>query len=220
MIAHCFPKAVLSIFVAAFLCNIVRADFSGPYAVPEGGIFFPNDLSSATVGAWELKTTSTYTYANAYLFTHSNEIDFNTGISNLEALGVFMDITLTTVIPADGILSFDYSVTLLTTGFFDDVNYAGYLLDGVLTKLPAGSGAVSVPVSSGDIFGFEAHADTDCITCQPPIVGGTMLTITNFNAPIPEPSVVTLFLTAVPVLLVAYRRRLPLRSCSCGKKII
>lgn len=200
MTTYRFASVIAAISILVFSATRVSADFSGPYAVPQNGVFFPDHYTSATaVGAWTL--TSSYTpaaYPDTYLLTNPDKITFNTGIAMDHNSSDFDDIQLSNVIAADGILSFDYSLSLTATGAAEGFNYGGYFLNGVLVKLSNGTGSVSVPVSSGDTFGFEAYAGLNCVTCPPPFnaAGGTNMSITNFSAPVPEPSVVALFLCA------------------------
>ena len=201
--------SIFASITLALLTHRACADFSGPYAVPQGGIFLPNNLPAVTaVGSWTLLNSTTYAYPNAYLLTYSTALYFNTGISIRHYGGDFQDLQLTTTIAASGMVSFDYSISLFTTGPFSAVNYAGYTLNGALVKLPAGTGSVNLPVNSGDVFGFDAYAGPNCIVCQPAFAGGTMMTVTNFNAPVPEASTVTFFVSgAVGLALLRVRAK-------------
>ena len=212
----CRVAAILTIVaVSAFLQDRARADFSGPYALPQSGLYFLSSTPASTaVGTWTLLNSNTHTYLNAYFATSSSEVHFDTSISVLHDAGQFLDVQLTNTIAADGILSFDYSVSLFTTGPFSAVNYAGYTLNGALVKLPAGTGSVNLPVNSGDVFGFDAYAGPNCIVCQPAFAGGTTMTVTNFNAPVPEASTVTFFVSgAVGLALLRVSAKIS-RACA------
>jgi hypothetical protein len=66
-----------------------------------------------------------------------------------------------------------------------------------------------VPVNAGDVFGFETYASVNCILCEPPFntAGEATLTITNFNAPIPEPATTALLVCGAGLALVRARLR-------------
>jgi hypothetical protein len=106
----------------------------------------------------------------------------------------------------DGIFSFDYVFNTLDN-FPPFIGYdkAGYLLGAgfyLLTDLDGVGGSVSVPVHSGELFGFRV------ITLDNQGEPG-ILTVTNFSAPVPEPASFWLMATGalMGVLLARIRSK-------------
>jgi hypothetical protein len=208
---------VFAILALTFLPRQVRADFIPPYDVPTG-FLLPFNLANASVtpdGSWTLHESGTpLEYGGSMIQTSPSQISFNTSIAVFHDLSASLDLQFTHPVVSTGILTFDYSLSLQeTTGPFAGWNYGGYILDGVLTKLSAGTGSVSLRVKSGDVFGFEAFATGNCFEC----IGGkldagaTALTITHFVAPVPEPSASLLcFFGAAAFLGTQAMRRLRL----------
>jgi hypothetical protein len=200
---HPVRLGLLVIVTLTFFPRQLNADFIPPYGVPDPGIFIPNNLpnrpSVTPVGTWTLSVDSSLPGAFPYslIQTRSSQVVINTGI-DLHHGPDSLELQFTHPILATGTVSFDYSLSLLATGPAAGWNFAGYLLDGALTKLPAGTGSINVPVNAGDVFGFEAFASVNCILCEPPFntAGETTLTITNFNAPVPEPTTLALLVCA------------------------
>jgi hypothetical protein len=179
----------------------LRADFIPPYGVPHGFLqpFKFLDGSVTPVGSWTLKTSGTpFDYTGSLIQTDPSQVSFSTGTSFERGASFSLDLQFTHTIIASGTVSFDYSLSLRATGAAVGWNFGGYLLDGVLTKLPTGTGSINVLVNAGDVFGFEAFASVNCILCEPPFntAGETTLTITNFNAPVPEPTTLALLVCA------------------------
>ena len=211
---HTFRFGLLAILALTFFPRQLKADFIPPYGVPDPGIFIPNNLpnrpSVTPVGTWTLSVDSSLPGAFPYslIQTRSSQVVIDTGI-DLNHGPDSLELQLTHPIVATGTLSFDYSLSLNATGPAAIWNFAGYLLDGVFTKLPAGTGSITVPVNAGDVFGFKAFATTNCILCEPPFntAGATMFTITNFNAPVPEPATTTLLVCGACLALARVRAR-------------
>ena len=215
-----FPVAIrLRVWLGLFallaltvLPQQLNADFIPPYDVPTGFLrpFTLANGSMTPFGSWTLQTLGTPdAYAISLLQTNPSQIYIQTGIALPHGPQYSLDLQFTHSIVASGTLSFDYTLSLLATGVAAGWNFGGYLLDGVLTQLPAGTGSVSVPVRAGDVFGFEAYAKVNCVLCEPPFntAGDTRLTITNFSAPVPEPSVSVLCFVAAAAFLGAQARR-------------
>jgi hypothetical protein len=100
-----------------------------------------------------------------------------------------------------GTFSFHWSYFSTDTGPFDS---AYYLVNGVPTFLAdngsQGSGDVSVSVTAGNIIGFRVHSEDN-------LFGDGELTVSNFNAPVPEGSTLSLLaLGALGVAMVMRRR--------------
>ena len=195
--------AFFAMLAFAFFANRSNADFSGPYALPEES-HYTLPISPAAFGTWTFQASGIY-YSYSYLGTGPTTVVFITGSSTNHNFSDYFDLQLTHTIPANGILSFDYSISLVDNTFAtSSFNYGGYILDGVLVKLPAGSGSITVPVKAGDSFGFDAYAGPNCILCGPPanVIGGTTMTVTNFNAPVPEPFAITFLLLGIAGLAI------------------
>jgi hypothetical protein len=196
---HAVASAFLATLAVVFFARRADADFSGPYAVPHRVYQAQNLPADTQVGAWNLHQSGfeTISYGAGIIQTDSTGITFDTGATLDHSFSPSLDWQFTNTIPATGILSFDYSLSLQATGPASGWNYGGYLLDGVLVKLPAGTGFIVVPVQAGGIFGFEAYASVNCVTCPPPFdtAGATTLTIMNFSGPVPEPSTIELLLS-------------------------
>jgi hypothetical protein len=139
------------------------------------------------------------------MITVPSEFYFDTG-SPMSDGSYFENISLTHTIAASGMLSFGYAVSFSShySPFSGDV--AGYTINGAFTALPAGPGSVDITVNQGDLFGFYLSAGPRCVTCQPAWDSETVLNVTNFSAPIPEPSVVSLVFTASAALAGARAR--------------
>jgi hypothetical protein len=195
----------------------LRADFIPPYGVPQGFLqpFNFLDGSVRPVGSWTLKTSGTpFDYTGSLIQTDPSQVSFRTGTSFERGASFSLDLQFTHTIIASGTVSFDYSLSLRATGAAAGWNFGGYLLDGVLTKLPTGTGSINVPVNAGDVFGFEAFASVNCILCEPPFntAGDTTFTITNFNAPVPEPATTALLICGACLALARARARARLRA--------
>ena len=227
-----FPVAIrlrvwlglFAILALTFFPQQLKADFIPPYDVPQGFVQ-PFNLSSGSVtpvGSWTLQINGTPSdYTGSLFQTNPAQVFFSTGVSIIHSFTPAVDLQLTHPILASGTLSFDYSLSLRATGSAAGWNYGGYLLDGVLTQLPTGTGSVTLPVKAGDVFGFEAYAAVNCVLCEPPLntAGQTTFTITNFSAPVPEPSVL-LLACAGAITMVAGRIRRRLRFRGSGRSAL
>lgn len=203
-----------------FLSQQLEADFIPPYDVPQG-FLRPFTLANGSVtpfGSWTLQTSGTPSvYAISLVQADPSQVYIQTGIAALH--GIYsLDLQLAHTILGTGVLSFDYSLSLVQTiAPTAPWNFGGYLLDGVLTQLPAGTGSVSLPVRAGDVFAFEAYGFGNCFACGPGgtiLAGGTTLTITHFNAPapVPEPATTTLLICGAGLALARVRPRARLRA--------
>jgi hypothetical protein len=216
MNARRFVSFAVAGLAVVFLARPVAADFSGPYtfAPNEGGYFpwqFPNGTNfTMAVGTWTLTATIDPVFRSTFYPTMIDMPDrfyFNTGPPNMSGFSHFEDISLTHAIAADGILSFDYSISLGTSFAPGTFDVAGYTINGSLTVLPAGTGSVSVPVNEGQVFGFFLSARGECLTCQPIIASQVEMNVTNFSAPVPEPATTTLFVCGAGLALAGARLR-------------
>jgi len=102
---------------------------------------------------------------------------------------------------ASGLVTFNWTYSSTDTGTYDGANF---LLNGVTTLLAnnatQGSGTFSIAVNAGDIFGFQVFSTDN-------FAGPGVLTVSNFNAPVPEGSTLALLaLGAVGVVMVVRRQ--------------
>lgn len=199
---------VVTICLWITLCR-ARADFSGPYVVPDPGNYPLVGLPPVIpVGTWTLlHYGAPLNYGNSHVFTSAPRVSIDTGVSASHNFGDSLIIEFTNTIVADGMLSFDYSLMLRATGIFQIYNYGGYTLNGSLIQLPSGTGSVDVPVNAGDEFGFLAYAGPNCVLCDPSWAAQTTMTITNFSAPVPEPATTLLLLPGLAGLTFIRRSR-------------
>lgn len=134
-----------------------HADFSGPYA-PANWTFISNGGDGS--------------------FTNNGQTLVLTGSDSWTGQQIATDYIITAA--ASGTWSFGWHFFSTDTGPFDS---GGYLINGDYTVLAfnqGGSGSVSVPVNAGDVIGYRAWTEDDGL-------GAGILTITNFNAPVPGP---------------------------------
>jgi hypothetical protein len=201
---------VAAILTMMFSAQRVSADFSGPYTfAPDDGLYTPSNLPSGSftmsVGTWTLSGAISPNWENNYMIAHADEFRFDTGGSKMD--GNFNEnISLTHIIAASGLLSFDYSVSFIQPNSQFSGDVAGYTINGQLTFLPEGTGSVAIAVSQGDMFGFYLAAGPQCVTCQPAWSSGTALDVTNFVAPVPEPSTFALLVCAAAGAMAAKGR--------------
>ena len=165
------------------LCCVALAGWAAPGAKADAILYyaFSNQLltAPASSGNWTLTDfgglpgssgagTAISPDAGTIILTGINDGSFVPGWTELAILAA-----------GNGTFQFDYSFSTP-----DDPHYqfAGYLLNGSLTRLADedGHGSVSVPVLSGELIGFYAGGDDQ---------GGLhgTLTITGFSAPLPVP---------------------------------
>jgi hypothetical protein len=190
--------ALLAPLVFSVLLSTAAADFSGPYAVPSPAFFYflGNSPSNFPVGTWTLLQNKDPAFGMPVFYGSPSQINFDTSASLARNAGHSYEIQLVNTVQATGLLSFSYTITFPNASMFSD-DQAGYTLDGVLTLLSAGSGSVSIPVDTGDTFGFYVRTGDTCITCSPSWVSDSQMQITNFSAPVSEPSVICLFLASI-----------------------
>jgi hypothetical protein len=108
---------------------------------------------------------------------------------------------LTIAAEGAGLLQFSYVFTTLDDPGFE---YSGYLIAGAFFPLAdtgGESGSVVVPVSSGEIIGFSVGSVDDT-------GGAGVLTVTDFDAPVPEPGTMLLLLAGAAAAIILKSRRI------------
>ena len=151
--------------------STARADFSSPYSVnpPVNGPY----TSAGIYGNW----TATFTGATG----GSRNIDTTSApvslsLSDSSAGSSSNQLDFNTTIAGAGSLSFDYNYAPGSGS-----GSAQYVLNGTATTFPAVSGTITIPsVAAGNTFGFRLGNYSGT---------AVSLTISNFAAPVPEPTV-------------------------------
>lgn len=161
-------------------------DFSGPYA--PGNWTFSNTGSANPTGM-----------VNTAMAPASITLTGGTG-GTIGGPSGTTNFTIAAV--ASGMVSFNWTYASTDTGSYDIGNF---VLNGAPTVLATnatqGSGMFSIMVNAGDIFGFQVFtADS--------FAGPGILTISNFNAPVPEGSTLGLLALGSVGILILMRRRL------------
>jgi len=159
-----------------------KADFSGPYA--------PANWTFQNTGGSTDGSVDTSGAPASITLTGGNSQSGTPGDTNFTIAAV-----------ASGPLNFHWSYFSTDSGTYDS---AYFLLNGVPTFLAdngsQGSGNFSIALTSGNIFGFRVHTADN-------LFGDGELTVSNFNAPVPEGSTLSLLaLGAVGVAMVMRRR--------------
>jgi hypothetical protein len=155
-----------------------KADFLPPYALnPPANGTYTGTNAAGVFGNW----TSTLTFApnfgsDALITNQPSTVEFD--INNINGSGS-MDIwNLTATAAASGTVSFDWNFTRTS---FQGLTF-GYTINGGFSSLATSTstGSTSFSVNTGDTFGFRMFANYQ---------GNGSVVISNFTAPVPEPSV-------------------------------
>jgi hypothetical protein len=159
-----------------------KADFSGPYAPAN----------------WTFQNTGGSTDGSVDTSGAPASITLTGGNSQSSTPG---DTNFTIAAVASGLVSFHWSYSSIDTGTYDSANF---LLNGNPTFLAdngsQGSGDFSITLIAGNVFGFNVHSVDNNF-------GPGVLTISSFDAPVPEGSTLSLFaLGALGVMMVMRRR--------------
>jgi hypothetical protein len=175
-----------------------EADFIPPYSLnpPPNGTY-TGAPAIGTFGAW----TSTLAGTHATPTTNTTNAPVSLTLRSADDTAAndahTANFDLMTTVQGSGILSFNWNFT--EQGLFTAAQF-GYTENGVFTSLATAnsSGTATVPVSAGDVFGFRIvtnYASTGNVT------------ISNFSAPIPEPTIVALIVTGAVGLIVLREAR-------------
>jgi hypothetical protein len=176
-----YALATAGLAAVAALPATAKADFSGYYA--------PGNwtLTNTNGGSGFVDTSG----APASIVLHGSA----------DQSGNLTDTDFTIAAAASGMVSFHWSYFSTDTGIFDA---AYFLLNGVPTFLAdnasQGSGNFSIAVSGGNIFGFRVESLDN-------FFGDGELTVSNFSAPVPEGSTLSLLALGALGVAIVMRRR-------------
>lgn len=181
------PMAVLLALVAClFVAPAANAGFIGYYS-PGNFTLVINDNSVETVNCQVSSCPSML--PNALLTDLVNSPDSNTLNFTADQSGSgfagFTDLIIIAL--ASGPVQFHWSYSTMD---IDDSDAAGYVVDGAFTQFANGngqSGDASFMVSAGQTFGFR-------ITTVDNLFGPGALTLTAFDAAVPEPGTAPILL--------------------------
>ncbi len=168
------------------------ADFIPPYALnpPPNGTY-TGASANGVFGNWTSSLTFVPT-SDSLVTNQPTSVTLN--IQNITFPIATDNFDLTAPAAGSGTVSFDWALTGSVT--------FGYLVNGSFTLIATGpqSSSSSFAVAAGDVFGFRLIANYG---------GDGGVTISNFAAPIPEPSISMLAVTGAVGLLAlrALRRR-------------
>ncbi len=176
------------------------ADFIPPYSLnpPPNGTY-TGVAANGVFGNW----TSSGANADDFLTTNG-PASLTLHLQNLIIGSGPETLNFTVPIVFSGTLTFDWNYTEFL--FASNASEFGYTVNGTFTSLatsPTQTGMATLTVATGDIFGFRLIAT----------YGGSQTTvISNFSAPIPEPSISMLAITGAVGLMVLRAVRLRRRS--------
>jgi hypothetical protein len=160
------------------------ADFSGPYTLnPPANGTYTQANAAGTFGNWTSTLGLTTSPSSDAIVTNA-PVSVQLQLGNSQVPFVTDNFDLTTTIQGGGTVSFNWN--FVAGGGAPAGSGFGYLLNGAFTSLATGTSAASfssVPVNAGDVFGFRLSANYNA---------NDNVTITNFSAPVPEPSIVML----------------------------
>ena len=197
------PATLATVALAAGGHSAMSAvSFDTPYEVnpPDNGVYTETSSGSTTFGAWTFLVSETTTIS-AVVDTSSTPTSLLLSLNNTSHTGPENWLAFTAVVPFSataGLVSFDYNYAenydITATANF------GYTKNSSLTLITAASGSssFSFSVDPGDTFGFVLNSSYDSLAS---------VTITNFSAPVPEPSVLALLATGFAGIVGMRRSR-------------
>ncbi len=188
-----------------------RADFVGYYGFPDtnGSPGFFRDIgwsgtSVSTANNWKIYSNNDAPRlqdATVRVPAPGRQLEVFGGYL-LPGLTHFNIVEVTATCPLDGLFSFNFTLDLGTPV----VSHAYYLINGAQFALSGPSGAVNnIPLNAGDVFGFGVSIGPASIPNH--LDAHATLTVTNFSAPVPEPSQLTFLL--IGAVFIALARQAP-----------
>lgn len=198
------PASLVTVALAAGSHSALSAVlFNTPYQVnpPANGSYTQDSTGTASFGAWTSTVTELLSDITAGVNTTSTPTSLLLSLVNLSASGSLSTLAFTAVVPinaAAGLVSFDYNY-VETQDFWPLASFS-YTKNGSPTLIAStpGVSTLSFAVDPGDTFGFVLSSN---------YFSSTSVTITNFTAPIPEPSAMALLATGFAGLLGMRRSR-------------
>jgi hypothetical protein len=195
-----YLKASAIASAAAAPLPTLASGFSGDYAVtpPANGVYSGINANGA-FGNWNGSWSNNSLASSVTLDTSSAPSQISMNLSTGQQSGFEDDYTFLVQAAGAGLVSFNYSTTLhlgngggpASASFVDETHPASSPLDG--------SGSFMATVSAGDIFGFELSTGYN---------SSAALTLSDFSAPVPEPSTWLAGGLSLASLLFMQRRRI------------
>ncbi len=176
-----------------------RAQFTGYYAFPDVLPSGPGFSRTITASGMHTSTANNWTiYSNndgfhlqapyVSVFPPYEQFTLFSGYL-ISGPTHFSMVEVTSVAPASGFLAFNFTLDLGTPSS----SHAYYTINGAQFALTTATGSVAnVALTAGDIFGFGVNIGPQSTVNQ--IDAHAILNVTNFSAPVPEPSTALLLL--------------------------
>ena len=199
------PATLATVALAAGSGSALSAvlSFSEPYQVtpPANGIYTETLSGSEIFGAWtgelfnltgDATRTVTTTNAPAILVLALADSSQSRAVNSFK----FLATVPISAVAGNVSFNYDYAESFDSFGLGD----FSYLKNGIATQIAAspGSNSITFAVNPGDIFGFQLSGSYSV---------NNNATITNFAAPVPEPSALLLLATGFTGIIGMRRRR-------------
>jgi hypothetical protein len=202
-------KHLLLTFVVTVAATVSsRADFADYYAFPQNFLrVIGSGSQTYPANNWSIVSDVTWTpsgLGSPYVSASPSQLSLDSGeIFGFPGQpGSYTILQVLSTAPSSGFWSFDFTLSLGTTT--NGLSSGSYVVNGMQFGLGAGSGTVSsIFLNAGDVFGFRI-AGQQFSTGTPG--GRAGLTVTNFAAPVPEPSTIALAVIATAVFGALSRR--------------
>ncbi len=218
----------LAAIVLSAAMGQARADFSEYYSFPrqpgQTAFAFEADASgpyTTRANNWSIYSNHDITFSGpgggSNLWASDSQLYLNSGVPSWYPLVTSLGtLEVSTVAPRDGFLSFDFTLSLSAASQVT-AREGYFFIDGNKFTLPGGSGTISgIPLKAGDTFGFGVS-----VTRYQFGFVSAQLSVTNFAAPVPEPSSITLLIVgALLSVLIAYSPKHLTRRCSERRAVL